>query len=52
MASLLDDLLDMSRITRGGFTLKKVYVNLQTLLAEAVETARPLIDAKRHTLEL
>lgn len=52
MASLLDDLLDMSRITRGGFTLKRVYVNLQTLLAEAVETARPLIDAKRHTLEL
>jgi PAS domain S-box-containing protein len=52
MASLLDDLLDMSRITRGGFTLKKVYVNLQLLLAEAVETAKPFFDAKRHTLEL
>ena len=40
MASLLDDLLDVSRITRGVFALKKEYVNLQGLLAEAVETAR------------
>jgi PAS domain S-box-containing protein len=50
MASLLDDLLDISRITRGVFALKKQYVRLQPLLTEAVETARPLIDAKRHTL--
>ncbi len=52
MASLLDDLLDVSRITRGVFALKKEYVNLQGLLAEAVETARPLIDTKRHNLVL
>ena len=52
MASLLDDLLDASRITRGVFALKKEYVNLQGLLVEAVETARPLIEAKRHTLKL
>ena len=52
MASLLDDLLDISRITRGVFTLKKQVVNLQGLLAEALETARPLIDAKRHKVEL
>lgn len=52
MASLLDDLLDVSRITRGAFALKKEFVNLQSLLAEAVETARPLIDAKRHILKL
>jgi CheY-like chemotaxis protein len=50
MASLLDDLLDVSRITRGVFALKKECVNLQGLLAEALETARPLIDVKRHTL--
>jgi PAS domain S-box-containing protein len=50
MASLLDDLLDISRITRGAFALKKEYVRLQPLLTEALETARPLIDAKRHTL--
>ncbi|MDP9084625.1 MAG: PAS domain-containing protein [Pseudomonadota bacterium] len=52
MASLLDDLLDMSRITRGVFRLKKEVVNLEGLLAEALETARPLIDHKRHTLKL
>jgi PAS domain S-box-containing protein len=50
MASLLDDLLDISRITRGAFPLKKEYVRLQPLLTEAVETARPLIDGKRHIL--
>jgi PAS domain S-box-containing protein len=52
MGSLLDDLLDVSRITRGVFVLKKEYVNLQSLLSEAVDTARPSIDAKRHTLKL
>ena len=52
MAALLDDLLDLSRITRGVITLTKAYVNLQGLLAEGVETARPLIDAKRHSLKL
>ena len=52
MAALLDDLLDMSRITRGVFALKKEIVNLQGLLAEALETARPLIDKKRHTVKL
>ncbi len=52
MASLLDDLLDMSRITRGVFALKKEHVNLQALLSEALETARPLIDSKRHRMKL
>ena len=52
MASLLDDLLDMSRITRGVFALKKEVVNLQGLLSEALETARPLIDQKRHSVRL
>jgi PAS domain S-box-containing protein len=52
MASLLDDLLDVSRITRGVVELKMDAVNLQQLLTETVETARPLLDAKRHTLRL
>ena len=51
MASLLDDLLDVSRITRGVFTLKKDIVQLQSLLMEAAQTVRPLADAKRHTLD-
>jgi len=52
MALLLDDLLDVSRITRGRLELKKDYVTLSTLVASAVETARPLIETKRHVLEV
>ncbi|MFL6601308.1 MAG: ATP-binding protein [Steroidobacteraceae bacterium] len=52
MALLLDDLLDVSRITRGRLELRKDYVDLQVLVNSAVETARPLIDAKNHTLTL
>jgi signal transduction histidine kinase/ActR/RegA family two-component response regulator len=50
MALLLDDLLDVSRITRGRLELRKDYVDLQSLVSSAVETARPLIDAKQHDL--
>jgi CheY-like chemotaxis protein len=50
MALLLDDLLDVSRITRGQFELKKDYVDLKRLVSVAVETARPLIDSKQHQL--
>jgi signal transduction histidine kinase/ActR/RegA family two-component response regulator len=50
MALLLDDLLDVSRITRGRLELRKEYVDLQSLVNSAVETARPLIDAKNHRL--
>jgi signal transduction histidine kinase/CheY-like chemotaxis protein len=52
MALLLDDLLDVSRITRGRLELRKDYVDLQSLVSSAVETARPLIDAKHHSLTL
>lgn len=51
MALLLDDLLDVSRITRGRLQLKKDYIDLASLVASAIETARPMIDAKRHVLE-
>jgi signal transduction histidine kinase/CheY-like chemotaxis protein len=52
MALLLDDLLDVSRITRGRLELKKDYVGLQALVATAIESARPLIEDKHHSLEL
>jgi CheY-like chemotaxis protein/two-component sensor histidine kinase len=52
MALLLDDLLDVSRITRGRLQLKKEPVDLASLITSAVETARPVIDAKRHVLEI
>ena len=52
MALLLDDLLDMSRITRSQLELRKDYVDLRTVVSVAVETARPLLDAKRHQLAI
>ncbi len=50
MSLLLDDLLDVSRITRNQLELKKDYVDLKAIVAVALETARPLVDAKQHTL--
>jgi PAS domain S-box-containing protein len=50
MTLLLDDLLDISRITTGKLQLKKSHVPVSDLIASAVETARPSIDAKRHHL--
>ncbi len=50
MALLLDDLLDVARITSGRLSLKIESVGLSALVATAIETARPLIDKKQHTL--
>jgi PAS domain S-box-containing protein len=50
MALLLDDLLDVSRITRGRLDIKVERVDLNALVGAAVETARPLIDSKHHRL--
>ena len=50
MALLLDDLLDISRITRGTLQIRKVPAELAAIVASAVETAQPLIDARKHTL--
>lgn len=52
MALLLDDLLDVSRITRGTLALRRQYLNVQEAIEGAVETARPLIDARRHQLHV
>jgi CheY-like chemotaxis protein/two-component sensor histidine kinase len=50
MARLLDDLLDVARITRGKLQLKKQPVDLGTVVDTAVEAARPLIKARTHGL--
>jgi PAS domain S-box-containing protein len=50
MALLLDDLLDVSRITRGTLPLRRVHGALQPIIDTAVETARPLFDTHRHRL--
>jgi signal transduction histidine kinase len=52
MSLLLDDLLDVSRITHGTLQLRKQPTDLQSILGAAVETARPLIDERRHHLLL
>ena len=52
MSSLLDDLLDVSRITRGAFALKKDRIEVKKLLEAAVESAQSAMDAKRHTLRV
>ena len=48
MARLLDDLLDVSRFTRGNVQLRKVPVDLTSVLRQAVETSSPLIEAGGH----
>ncbi len=50
MALLLDDLLEVSRITRGQLVLKKQRVTISSLITAAVETARPQIDSKELML--
>ena len=52
MALLLDDLLDVSRITRGRLNLKIEAVELKSLVRTAVETVRPLLDSKQHILSI
>jgi len=48
MALLLDDLLEVSRITRGRLELRKEHVSLATVVKAAVETSKPLLDSKQH----
>jgi signal transduction histidine kinase len=50
LVRLIDDLLDVSRITRGAITLRREIANLADVVSRAIETNRPLIDAKRHAL--
>jgi PAS domain S-box-containing protein len=52
MAWLLDDLLDIARITRGKLQLKKERVPLAQIMEAAIEAVRPLLDAKSHRLTL
>ncbi len=50
MARLLDDLLDVSRVTRGRLELKREYAPLSQVIEIALEAVKPLIDARRHQL--
>jgi PAS domain S-box-containing protein len=50
MVRLIDDLLDVSRITTGKLQLNRERVPLQRVLQQAIETARPRIEARHHRL--
>jgi CheY-like chemotaxis protein len=52
MALLLDDLLDIARITQGKLQLKKAPVALLDVVDAAVEAARPMLDGKNHDLSV
>src|SRR5437660_5885746 len=50
LTRLVDDLLDVSRITRGKINLTKEVIELGTLVARALETVHPLIEERGHRL--
>jgi PAS domain S-box-containing protein len=52
MALLLDDLLDIARITQGKLRLKKEPVALSEVAEAAMEAARPLLDEKSHRVSV
>jgi signal transduction histidine kinase/ActR/RegA family two-component response regulator len=52
LVRLVDDLLDISRITRGTIELKIAPIDVAEVVAAAVETSRPLIDENGHTLDV
>ena len=52
MVRLIDDLMDVSRISRGKVELRPERVSLQALVDEALEGSLPLIDALDHRLEV
>ncbi|MGH7710041.1 MAG: ATP-binding protein [Gemmatimonadaceae bacterium] len=52
MVRLIDDLLDVSRITRGKLELRKERVELAAVVSMAVDTTRPLIEAAGHALTI
>lgn len=52
MARLVDDLLDLSRISRGAIELRRETVSLQAIIDSAVETSRPLIERMGHVFKV
>jgi PAS domain S-box-containing protein len=52
MASLLDDLLDISKISRGTLTLRMRPFDAREILQSAVEMAQPIIDARQQLLSI
>lgn len=52
MVGLVDDLLDVSRVTRGLVDIEKVPQDMNAIIASSLEQVRPLIESKQHALEV
>lgn len=52
MVHLIDDLLDIARISGGKLQLKKAHVELAQVIASAIETSLPIIESSRHALHI
>ena len=52
MAQLVDDLLEMSRVTSGKVRLQREPIDVATIVAYAVETSRPVLESHNHRLSI
>ena len=52
LAHLIDDLLDIARVTNGKVEIRKTRVDLNAIVTNAVETSLPLIDKHHHAFDL
>lgn len=52
LARMIDDLLDVSRITRGKIELRRQHLRLATIIGSAVESVRPLLEERKHRFDL
>ncbi len=52
LVRLVDDLLDVNRLSQGKLSLERRRVDLRHVISDAAESAEPDLEAKRHTLEL
>ena len=52
MVRLVDDLLDVARISQGKIVLRSEEINIGPVIAQAIETATPLLQSRHHTLDV
>jgi PAS domain S-box-containing protein len=52
LTRLIDDLLDVSRISRGKISLRKETIDLSPIVSSAVEAVRPLLEERKHGLSI
>jgi signal transduction histidine kinase len=52
LVRLIDDLLDVSRVSQGKIDLRRETISVQDVLQSAIETSRPLIESAKHVLTL